>query len=126
MSTSDWLAGLSMVNAGLQCTNQYLSDKKEDNPYALNKFFFNLSGATARIGMADYMARHGNYWGYTMNSFIPYTDTRANLFAMSSPFMMPGFFGRMPFMPYGGGFFGCHPHHHCHGGNSSTFISIRC
>lgn len=134
MSTADILAGLSYVNAGLQCTNQYLEDRKEDKGGALNNLFFNLTGSAMRIGMADHMAQHGNYWGYTLNSFVPYTDTRANMFAMTAPFMMPpmmgGFWGGcapiMPMMPFGGfGFFGGgHHHHHCGGGFTS--INIRC
>ena len=132
MSTADILAGLSYVNAGLQCTNQYLEDRKEDKNGALNNLFFNLTGSAMRIGMADHMAQHGNYWGYTLNSFVPYTDTRANMFAMASPMMLGGFgLGCMPMapmMPFGGfGFFGGghHHHHHC-GGGGFTSISIRC
>lgn len=132
MSTTDLLAGLSMVNAGLQCTNQLIQDKKENDPYAINKFFFNLSGSAARIGAADHMARHGNYWGYTLNSFVPYTDTRANAFALgAAPFMMRPFptFSCAPMMPFGG-FWGGGCHHH--GGHfgpnhgSTTVINIRC
>ncbi len=131
MSTTDILAGLSYVNAGLQCTNQYLEDRTEDKGKALNNLFFNLSGSAMRIGMADYMAQHGNYLGYSLNSFVPYTDTRANMFAMASPMMLGGFglgMGCMPMapmMPFGGfGFFGGHHHHHCGGGFTS--INIRC
>lgn len=133
MSSHDVLAGLSLVNAGLQNTVQLIEDRKENNPYAFNKFFFNMSGSAARIGAADHMARHGNYWGYMLNSFIPYTDTRANAFALGATPFMPfgGFgFGCAPIMPFGGFWGGHHHHHHghfgCHGGGSFTSISIRC
>lgn len=131
MSTADTLATLSYINAGLQCTNQYLTDRQENKDGALNNLFFNLTGSAMRIGMADHMAQHGNYWGYTMNSFVPYTDTRANMLAMTSPMLLGGFgpgFGCMPMMPFGGfGFWGGgHHHHHCGGGGGFTSISIRC
>ncbi|MCM1010884.1 MAG: hypothetical protein NC390_08455 [Fusobacterium sp.] len=130
MSTADTLATLSYINAGLQCTNQYLEDRKENKGSALNNLFFNLTGSAMRIGMADHMAQHGNYWGYTMNSFVPYTDQKANLFAMASPMMFGGFglgMGCMPMMPFGGfGLWGGgHHHHHC-GGGGFTSIHIRC
>ncbi len=136
MSTYDLMAGLSFVNAGLQNTVQLIEDRKENNPNAWSKFFFNLGGSAARIGVADHMARHGNYWGYTANSFIPFTDTRANAFALGgAPFMLGGYgfgFG-MPYAPFGGfGFCGGHHHHHHHHGfyghhhGSSTYINIRC
>ncbi len=133
MSSHDVLAGLSFVNAGLQNTVQLIEDRKEKDPNAFNKFFFNLSGSAMRIGAADHMARHGNYWGYTLNSLVPYTDTRANAFAMmSAPFMMAPFggfgFGCAPIMPFGGFWGGGHHHHGhfgCHHG-SSTVINIRC
>lgn len=135
MSTHDLLAGLSFVNAGLQNTVQLIEDRKEKDPYAFNKFFFNLSGSAMRIGMADHMARHGNFWGYTLNSFVPYTDVGANAFALgAAPFMMAPFggfgfgFGGFPLMPFGGlGFWGGHHHHHHHGHHGgSTIINIRC
>ncbi len=125
MSASDVLAGLSLVNAGLQCTNQYISDKKENNPYALNNLFFNASGSIARIGIADHMARHGNFWGYTLNSFVPYTNPAANAYAMGTLAMPFGGWG----IPFGGwGMpWGCRwHHHHCGPSYSSTHISIRC
>lgn len=132
MSSHDVLAGLSFVNAGLQNTVQLIEDRKEKDPNAFNKFFFNLSGSAMRIGAADHMARHGNYWGYTLNSLVPYTDTRANAMAMfGAPFMMAPLgglgFGCAPFMPFGGFWGGHHHHGHfgCHGGGS-TFINIRC
>ncbi len=134
MSTSDLLAGLNLVNAGLQCTNQLITDKQAGDENAWNKFFFNMSGSAVRIGMADQMARHGNFFGYTLNSFVPYTDTRANASAMMFPFMAGGlgFWGGpmfmggcRPFIPFGGFGFGFgHHHHHCHGGELN--ISIRC
>ncbi len=131
MSTADILAGLSYVNAGLQCTNQFLEDRKENKGSALNNLFFNLTGSAMRIGMADHMAQHGNYWGYTLNSLAPYTDTRANTFALGmAPFMMGGLglgFGCAPMMPFGvfGFWGGGHHHHHC-GGGGFTSIHIRC
>ena len=133
MSSHDILAGLSYLNAGLQNTVQLIEDRKEKDPNAFNKFFFNLSGSAMRIGAADHMARHGNYWGYTLNSFVPYTDARANAFAMmSAPFMTAPFggfgFGCTPIMPFGGFWGGGHHHHGhfgCHHGGS-TVISIRC
>ncbi len=132
MGTLDLLAGLSYVNAGLQNTVQLIEDRKEKDPNAFNKFFFNLSGSALRIGAADHMARHGNLWGYTLNSFVPYTDTRANAFAMfSAPFMMAPFgFGCAPMMPFGGFWGGGFHHHHHHFGphhhGSTTVINIRC
>ena len=123
---------LSMVNAGLQSTAQYITDSKAGNPYATSNFIFNLAGSTARIGMADHLARHtGNYLGYTFNSIIPYTDTSTNLFALgATSFMTPwsGMYGigcRLGYTPMmSWGFpmvsFG---HHHCHSSYSS--ISIR-
>ena len=129
MSTLDVLVGLNLVNAGLQCTNQYISDKKNDNPYAINRLMFNLSGSLARIGTADMMARHGNYWGYTLNSFVPYTNPVANTFALGGMMpLVPGVsYGCAPYvspMPFGG-FMPPH-HHHCGPGYRSTFISFRC
>lgn len=127
--TCDLLAGLSYINAGLQCTNELIADKKSNNPSAWNKFFFNLGGSAMRIGMADNMARHGNFWGYSLNSMIPYTNTQANAMAFMNPFMGMGMgFGfnpMMPMMPMGGfGFWGGGCHHHC--GGSYTSIQIRC
>ncbi len=136
MSIRDTLSTLSYINAGLQCTNQYLEDKKERPDEALPNLFSNAAGSLARIGMADHMASHGNYWGYTLNSLVPYTDTHANMFAMTAPFMMGpmmgGYFGgcapmmpMMPMMPFGGFGWGGGHHHHC-GGGSFTSINIRC
>ena len=132
MSTLDLLAGLSYVNAGLQNTVQLIEDRKEKDPNAFNKFFFNLSGSAMRIGVADHMARHGNFWGYTLNSFVPYTNTAANAFALGAPFMFAPFsgfnfgLGCAPFLPFGGFWGGGHHHHHHRPHCSSTVINIRC
>ena len=123
-SMGDWLAGLSIANAGLQVTNQYINDKKAGNPYAFQRFGLNVLGSTARIGAADAMYRHtGSPFGYMMNSFVPYTDPYANIFALGG--MGLGGWGA-PFgfgftAPMWGGFH--HHHHHCGGGTS---IYIRC
>ena len=131
---------LSMVNAGLQTTTQYIYDRKAGDPWAANKFIFNLGGSAARIGQADWLARRtGNYLGYTFNAMIPYTDPYANSFALTSgafmtpyagafglgcrapmPTFMPmAFMGFAPFVPMGFG----HHHHHCH--SSYTSVSVR-
>ena len=128
----DTINALSMVNAGLQTTTQYIYDSKAGNPWATSNYIFNLGGATARIGQADYLARRtGNYLGYTFNAMVPYTDPVANSFALAtSAFMTPyaGTFGlgcRAPMalmpMPF---FMPPMMHHHCHGGNHTSF-SIR-
>jgi len=123
-SMGDWLLGLSIANAGLQTTNQLITDTKSGNPWAFQNFGLNVMGSTARIGMADAMYRHtGSAWGYAMNSLFPYNNTFANTFALGGL----AYGGYSPFMPFGlgmpmwgGGF---HHHHHCGGGTS---IYIRC
>ncbi len=138
MSTHDLIAGLSMVNAGLQSTVQLIDDRKQNNPNAYGNFFLNLTGSAVRIGVADHMARHGNYLGYMYNSVVPFTNTQANVFALgASPFMLRphcGYglgYGFGPMMSFGG-YWGGHHHHHHHGfyghhhHGSSTYISIRC
>ena len=129
--TYDLLLGLSAINAGLQVGTQYMEDRNAGDPYAFQRFNINLLGSTARIGMADSFLRHtGSPMGYVFNSFTPYTNTRANIFALGGGFGLGGcgFGYRAPLgfgfglgMPmWGGGF-----HHHHHGG-SSTSIRIYC
>lgn len=126
-STCNWLAGLSIANAGLQCTNQLITDNKANDPNALSKFVFNLSGAAMRIGVADYAAReYNNIWPYSVNSWFPYTNPQSNNTAlMAETFSMPFSWGWG--MPMGGWNWGWGGggHHHCHCG-STTKIFIRC
>jgi len=116
---------LSMINAGLQTTTQYIYDSKAGNPWATSNFIFNLGGAATRIGMADSLARHtGNYLGYTLNAMIPYTNTAANSFALGTAALMTPWTGgyglgcramytpMMPFMGFPMMGVGHHHHHH--------------
>lgn len=138
----DTINALSMVNAGLQTTTQYIYDRKAGDPNAASKFIFNLGGSAARIGQADWLAsRTGNYLGYTFNAMIPFTDPATNAFALgAAAFMTPyaGGFGLgcrapmpmlgLPFMAYTPMTYmpmwgGLHHHHHCH--SSFTSFSIK-
>ena len=131
MSTSNWLAGLTMANATLQNTADLITGMRAGDANAFGRFTINMAGSAMRVGIDDELARRGNYMGYAFDTMIPYNNTGYNLFAMQTP-MMSGGFGwggfRRSFPPLFGGFGGFGHHHHHSSvtfGRSNTLI-IRC